>query len=106
MYVQLIDADESLTTSTITVDTKYFDALSVIGIATTATIFTVDLSEDNVSWLNYYTSVAAELKYAPQPMLNTVKYVRISAASAGVSGTDTVSLLLSLGGLKDRSYPS
>jgi len=71
-------------------------------VATTATFFTLDFSVDNVNWLNYYTSQAAELEYVPIALTNTVKYVRLQAAQVVVSGTDIVSLLLSSGGYKDR----
>ncbi len=93
LYTQLMASDESLTTNTITLDTKALRLFDIYASATTATIFTLDVSMDNIGWINYYTSAAAETKYTSTDW-NGFKYVRLSAQAAGTSGTDIVTLII------------
>lgn len=93
VYSQLLSADETLATNIITLDTKGHRLLDIYAAATTATTFTVDISMDNTNWVNHYTSSAAELKYTSTEW-NGFVYIKLTAAVAGVSGTDTVTLML------------
>jgi len=89
---ELFDIDE---TTAPTVNTnKYGNKTTEFTIhATTATIFTIDHSIDNIHWYNTYTSAAAETDYH-NVIIIADQYVRASAAAAGVSGTDTIDIIL------------
>ncbi len=93
VYSQLIAADETLTTNSVSLNTGVHRLVDIYATATTATTFTVDISMDNTNWVNYYTSAAAEAKYT-STIWSGFKYVKLSAAVSGVSGTDTTTLIL------------
>lgn len=93
VYAQLLTTDETLTTNSISLDTAGLNLLEVYAIATTATTFTVSISMNNTNWENHYTSSAAELSHITTSW-NGFRYIKLSAAVAGVSGTDTVTLIL------------
>jgi len=92
-YAQIINADETVAQS-ISLDTKGSRLLEVYASASTATTFTFEVSHDNVNWITWYTSPAAETEYGgDKTMWNGYRYVKLSSAAAGVAG-DTVSLYL------------
>ena len=93
VYIQLIASDETLTTNTISLNTGVHRLVDIYATATTATTFTVDISMDNTNWVNYYTSAATEAKYT-STIWSGFRYVKLSAAVAGVSGTDTTTLIV------------
>lgn len=92
VYQQLLNADESVTQS-ITLDTKGHEVVSIYSSATTATTFTVELSNDNTNFVTYYTSTAVETSHS-ETLQTAFKYVKLSSVAGGVSGTDTVTLIL------------
>jgi hypothetical protein len=91
VYAQLIGADETVAQS-VTLDTKGHKLVEVWAEATAATTFTLEFSNDNINWVTYYTSAAAETEYK-NTLWNGFRYVRLSSAAAGVAG-DTVTLIL------------
>ena len=89
---QVIDEDETVAHE-ITLDTQGKEQASVVFLATTATTFYLDVSNDNVNWVNAYTS-GSVTGYA-NPDIGAMRYIKARHATAGTSGTDTVSILLS-----------
>jgi len=96
IFAQTINADETSAQS-ITLDTVGHTVVSVYAKATTATTFTIDVSNDNTNWVNYYTtaSTSGETEHTDNlGNLNAFRYVKLSSAAAGSSG-DTVTLIVS-----------
>jgi len=91
-YNQLIDADETAAQE-ITLDTKGLKLLEVYAVATTATNFYLDVSNDNTNWIEgYYSwSNVTEVK---ETYWNGFRYVKLRSDAAGASG-DKVTLILS-----------
>ena len=97
LYTQLIDADESANQSVILDTEGRGNVVSIYANATTATTFTVEVSNDNTNWVNVYTSPVAENTYsnALPDAFKGFRYVKLSSAAAGTSGTDKVTLIIS-----------
>jgi len=89
---QLWEADES-TAQSIQLDIGYRAVCSIYASATTATTFTVELSTDGSNWITYYQSASAETSYS-ETITTGFRYIKLSSAAAGTSGTDTVTLIL------------
>ncbi|MBO8180483.1 MAG: hypothetical protein H0Z19_08415 [Archaeoglobus sp.] len=92
VYEQLIEADESVDQS-IQLDTKGHETVTIWAEATTATTFKVELSNDGTNWVTYYTSSSTETEYKAT-IQTAFRYIKLSSAAAGTSGTDTVTLIL------------
>ena len=96
VFAQTINADETVAQS-ITLDTVGHTIISVYAKATAATTFTIDVSNDNSNWVNYYTtaSTAGETDHTDDlGNLKGFRYVKLSSSAAGSSG-DTVTLIVS-----------
>ena len=95
LYEQLLNADET-TAQSITLDTiGHGEVVSIYANATTATTYTVQVSNDNTNWINVYTSSSAETTYSGSltDEFKGFRYVKLSSAAAGSSG-DTVTLIV------------
>jgi len=92
IYNHLIQADETIAQE-ITLDVGNRVQAECLMIATTATIFYVDVSDDGTNWVNVYTSSVAETekRYAT-PM--GARFIRVRSDAAGAAG-DLVSLFIS-----------
>ena len=96
LYEQLWQADET-TAQSVALDTKgHGKVVSIYANATTATTYTVQVSNDNTNWINVYTSSSAETTYSNSlaDSFKGFRYVKLSSAVAGSSG-DTVTLIVS-----------
>ena len=77
----------------ISLDTKGHKLLEVYAKASAATTFYLDVSPDNVTWIEGYLSWSSVTE-VKETLWNGFRYVRLRSAAAGASG-DTVDLFLS-----------
>jgi len=88
---QLFGADETVAQS-ITLDSAGRPVLEVYARASAATTFYLDVSPDNVNWINGYKSWATVTE-VKDGYFNSFRYLRLRSVAAGVSG-DTIDLVL------------
>lgn len=91
VYSQSFGLDETVAQE-ITLDTKGHKILEVYAKASTATDFTLDVSNDNTNWITSYMSWSSVTE-VKETLWNGFRYVKLKSAAAGASG-DTVDLVL------------
>jgi len=74
----------------ITLDTKGRSVIEVWALATAATTFHLDVSEDGVTWIDDWITYSAVTE-VKEGYFNGWRYLRLRSDAAGVAG-DTVSL--------------
>lgn len=93
VYQQLIGVDESVARE-LTLNKQSTQLVNAYGKATTATNFTLSVSNDGTNFVVWDSaSSVTDYKFSGELSFS---YVKLSSDAAGTSGTDTVTLILTV----------